>query len=253
MSNILIIKHGSLGDIAQACGAIQDISENHPDDQIHLLTTKPYYDLFKTNPYISNVILEGGTTGTRLRGSQWFYDSNNAGRLYFTINGHTYYKATTGHHFRVNGDVTRLNIGPTGAINIGGGDTLVSGTAVLAVANTVVLDTSRNLTNIGNISSGAITTSGAIVQSTGQSHYFRGVDNNWRIGSDIVTDSGGLVTGAATQIIVGGSGNLYGFQIFGHQTSTTTRNDVKTNSSIPKRITNAVSYTHMTLPTILLV
>ena len=58
MSNILIIKHGSLGDIAQACGAIQDISENHKDDQIHLLTTKPYYDLFKKNPYISNVILD---------------------------------------------------------------------------------------------------------------------------------------------------------------------------------------------------
>ena len=47
MSNILIIKHGSLGDIAQACGAIQDISENHKDDQIHLLTTKPYFDLSK--------------------------------------------------------------------------------------------------------------------------------------------------------------------------------------------------------------
>ena len=58
MSNILIIKHGSLGDIAQACGAIQDISENHKEDQIHLLTTKPYYDLFKKNPYISNVILD---------------------------------------------------------------------------------------------------------------------------------------------------------------------------------------------------
>ena len=58
MSNILIIKHGSLGDIAQACGAIQDISENHPNDQIHLLTTKPYYDLFKKNPNISNVILD---------------------------------------------------------------------------------------------------------------------------------------------------------------------------------------------------
>ena len=41
MSNILVIKHGSLGDIAQACGAIQDISENHPEDQIHILTTKP--------------------------------------------------------------------------------------------------------------------------------------------------------------------------------------------------------------------
>ena len=58
MSNILIIKHGSLGDIAQACGAIQDISENHKNDQIYLLTTKPYFDLFKKNPYISNVILD---------------------------------------------------------------------------------------------------------------------------------------------------------------------------------------------------
>ncbi|MDB2680896.1 glycosyltransferase family 9 protein [Candidatus Pelagibacter bacterium] len=58
MSNILVIKHGSLGDIAQACGAIQDISENHKDDQIHLLTTKPYFDLFKKNPHISNVILD---------------------------------------------------------------------------------------------------------------------------------------------------------------------------------------------------
>ena len=58
MSNILVIKHGSLGDIAQACGAIQDISENHPNDQIHLLTTKPYYDLFKKNHNISNVILD---------------------------------------------------------------------------------------------------------------------------------------------------------------------------------------------------
>jgi len=58
MSNILVIKHGSLGDIAQACGAIQDISENHKDDQVHLLTTKPYFDLFKKNPYISNVILD---------------------------------------------------------------------------------------------------------------------------------------------------------------------------------------------------
>jgi len=58
MSNILIIKHGSLGDIAQASGAIQDISENHKEDRIHLLTTKPYFDLFKKNPFIHNVILD---------------------------------------------------------------------------------------------------------------------------------------------------------------------------------------------------
>ena len=58
MSNILIIKHGSLGDIAQASGAIQDISENHKNDEVHLLTTKPYFDLFKKNHHISNVILD---------------------------------------------------------------------------------------------------------------------------------------------------------------------------------------------------
>ena len=58
MSNILVIKHGSLGDIAQASGAIQDISENHKNDQIYLLTTKPYFDLFKKNPFIHEVILD---------------------------------------------------------------------------------------------------------------------------------------------------------------------------------------------------
>ena len=58
MSNILIIKHGSLGDIAQASGAIQDISENYKNDQIFLLTTKPYFDLFKKNPFIHEVILD---------------------------------------------------------------------------------------------------------------------------------------------------------------------------------------------------
>ena len=58
MSNILVIKHGSLGDIAQACGAIQDISENHSEDQIHLLTTKPYFELVKKNPFVHNVILD---------------------------------------------------------------------------------------------------------------------------------------------------------------------------------------------------
>ena len=58
MSNILIIKHGSLGDIAQASGAIQDISEFHKEDDIYLLTTKPYFELFKQNPYLKEVILD---------------------------------------------------------------------------------------------------------------------------------------------------------------------------------------------------
>ena len=58
MSNILIIKHGSLGDIAQASGAIQDISENHKGEQIYLLTTIHYFDLFKKNPNLTDVILD---------------------------------------------------------------------------------------------------------------------------------------------------------------------------------------------------
>src|SRR5210317_1422353 len=58
MSNILIIKHGSLGDIAQASGAIQDICENHKNDDVLLLTTKPYFDLFKKNPFLKDVILD---------------------------------------------------------------------------------------------------------------------------------------------------------------------------------------------------
>ena len=58
MANILIIKHGSLGDIAQASGAIQDIFENHPNENILILTTKPYFNLFKKNPYIKDIILD---------------------------------------------------------------------------------------------------------------------------------------------------------------------------------------------------
>ena len=58
MSNILIIKHGSLGDIAQASGAIQDICENHSSDDIYLLTTKPFLDLFAKNKFFKEIILD---------------------------------------------------------------------------------------------------------------------------------------------------------------------------------------------------
>ena len=58
MSNILVIKHGSLGDIAQASGAIQDIFDNHKEDKLYLLTTKPYFELFKKNPFIHEIIID---------------------------------------------------------------------------------------------------------------------------------------------------------------------------------------------------
>jgi ADP-heptose:LPS heptosyltransferase len=58
MSNILIIKHGSLGDIAQASGAIQDIFENHKEDDLYILSTKPYYELLRKNPFIKDIIID---------------------------------------------------------------------------------------------------------------------------------------------------------------------------------------------------
>ncbi|MDC3142889.1 glycosyltransferase family 9 protein [Candidatus Pelagibacter sp.] len=58
MAKILIIKLGSLGDIVQISGAIRDISENYKNDEIHIMTTKPYLELFKKNPHVSNVILD---------------------------------------------------------------------------------------------------------------------------------------------------------------------------------------------------
>ena len=45
MSNILIIKHGSLGDITQISGVLKDIKLNHEDKKIFVLTTFPYAEL----------------------------------------------------------------------------------------------------------------------------------------------------------------------------------------------------------------
>ena len=42
MSNILIIKHGSLGDLIQANGAIKDIKNFYKNRKVFLLTTQPY-------------------------------------------------------------------------------------------------------------------------------------------------------------------------------------------------------------------
>tara|TARA_Y100000816_G_scaffold205082_1_gene151221 strand:- start:376 stop:1317 length:942 start_codon:yes stop_codon:yes gene_type:complete len=58
MSNILIIKHGSLGDIAQSCGAIQDIYENHLNDHIYVLTSEKYSELFEKCPYVKDILID---------------------------------------------------------------------------------------------------------------------------------------------------------------------------------------------------
>ena len=58
MSNILIIKHGSLGDIVQISGVLKDIREKHLHDKIFILTTSPYEKLLAKCPFVDEVIID---------------------------------------------------------------------------------------------------------------------------------------------------------------------------------------------------
>ena len=58
MSNILVIKHGSLGDIVQISGALRDIRENYNDKKIFILTTLPYVELLSKCPYLDGVLID---------------------------------------------------------------------------------------------------------------------------------------------------------------------------------------------------
>jgi ADP-heptose:LPS heptosyltransferase len=56
MSNILIIKHGSLGDLIQANGAIEDIKKSNIKSNVVLLTSSQYIDLMRRCPYVNEII-----------------------------------------------------------------------------------------------------------------------------------------------------------------------------------------------------
>jgi len=58
MSNILIIKHGSLGDLIQANGAIKDIKKFYPNRKVFLLTTQPYSIFMSECPYLDGVLID---------------------------------------------------------------------------------------------------------------------------------------------------------------------------------------------------
>ena len=58
MSNILIIKHGSLGDLIQANGAIRDIKEFYSNRKVFLLTSRPYSIFMSECPYLDGVIID---------------------------------------------------------------------------------------------------------------------------------------------------------------------------------------------------
>ena len=58
MSNILIIKHGSLGDLIQANGAIKDIKEFYKNRKVFLLTSQSYSLFMSECPYIDGVLMD---------------------------------------------------------------------------------------------------------------------------------------------------------------------------------------------------
>ena len=58
MSNILIIKHGSLGDLIQANGAFKDIKNFYKNRKVFLLTTEPYSIFMSECPYLDGVIID---------------------------------------------------------------------------------------------------------------------------------------------------------------------------------------------------
>ena len=58
MSNILIIKHGSLGDLIQANGAIKDIKNFYKNRKVFLLTSTPYSVFMSECPYLDGVIID---------------------------------------------------------------------------------------------------------------------------------------------------------------------------------------------------
>jgi ADP-heptose:LPS heptosyltransferase len=58
MTNILIIKHGSLGDLIQVNGAIEDVKKSNPKSHVVLLTSSHYFELMSRCPYIDEVLVD---------------------------------------------------------------------------------------------------------------------------------------------------------------------------------------------------
>ena len=56
--NILIIKHGSLGDLVLATGAIQAIKNHFSDHNIYILTSSKYKKFIEQAPFVTNVICD---------------------------------------------------------------------------------------------------------------------------------------------------------------------------------------------------
>ena len=58
VKNILVIKHGSFGDIIQINGCLRDIQEHYSKYKIYILTTPAFNNYFSKCPFVDEVILD---------------------------------------------------------------------------------------------------------------------------------------------------------------------------------------------------
>lgn len=66
MKRILVIKLSALGDVVQAEGAMHDIYNHHPDDEITVLTTPAYRRFMESCPWVDKVMLDDRDSRFRL-------------------------------------------------------------------------------------------------------------------------------------------------------------------------------------------
>lgn len=55
---ILVIKHGALGDLMQSMGLLKDIKFRYPESVITILTSPSYYQLMHRCPFIDKIIID---------------------------------------------------------------------------------------------------------------------------------------------------------------------------------------------------
>ena len=55
---ILIIKHGSLGDLVLSFGAIKTLNHHYPNDELYLLTQSNYKNIFIKLPYVKEILID---------------------------------------------------------------------------------------------------------------------------------------------------------------------------------------------------
>ena len=58
MKKILLIKHGSLGDIISSTSVINDIKKHFTGDQIYILTSNKFKDFFNELNFFDNIIID---------------------------------------------------------------------------------------------------------------------------------------------------------------------------------------------------